>query len=99
MRNTRVRDAPPPDPRQRAVREVLGARLRAERESRGWSYRHLAGKLSDASAGICPVPDVESIIPQIRRWERGAAGIGERYRTLYCIAFGMGMELWDVRQS
>lgn len=79
-----------------AGREALGARLRAERESRGWTYRHLAGKLSDASAGICPVPDAESIIPQISRWERGAAGTGKRYRTLYCIAFGMGTELWDV---
>jgi hypothetical protein len=73
--------------------------LRAERESRGWTCRQLAGKLSDASAGIYPVPQIESIVPQIRRWERGTAGIGERYRALYCIAFGMGAELWDGRQS
>jgi transcriptional regulator with XRE-family HTH domain len=82
-----------------AGREVLGARLRAQRESRGWTYRQLAGKLSDASAGICPVPQIESIVPQIRRWERGTARVGERYRALYCIAFGMGLELWDGRQS
>jgi transcriptional regulator with XRE-family HTH domain len=82
-----------------AGREALGARLRAERESRGWTCRQLAGKLSDASAGICPVPQIESIVPQIRRWERGTARAGERYRALYCIAFGMGGELWDGRQA
>lgn len=84
---------------QAAGRAALGGRLRAERESRGWTCRQLAGKLSDASAGICPVPQIESIVPQIRRWERGSAGVGERYRTLYCIAFGMGAELWDGSQS
>jgi len=77
-------------------REVLGARLRAEREARGWTFRTLAENLSDASSGICDVPDVESIIPQIRRWERGAAGIGEHYQTLYCVAFEMGMELFTI---
>lgn len=51
--------------------EALGARLRAEREARGWTFRKLAEKLSDASSGICDVSDVESIIPQVRRWERG----------------------------
>ena len=75
-------------------REVLGARLRAEREARGWTSRKLAEKLSDASSGICDVPDVESIIPQIRRWERGASGIGEHYRTLYCVVFEMGPDLF-----
>lgn len=95
MTNTHLRPAPHPD----TTHKSLGARLQAERESRGWTYRYLAGKLSDASAGICPVPDVESLIPQIRRWERGACGIGERYRALYCIAFGMGTDLWDVSQS
>ena len=65
--------------------EALGARLRAEREARGWTSRNLAEKLSAASRGICAVPDVESIIPQIRRWERGGAGVGEHYRTLYCV--------------
>ncbi len=78
---------------------MLGARLRAERESRGWTYAQLAGKLSDASAGICPVPGTAAIIPQIRRWERGGTGISQRYRTLYCIAFGTGTGLWDVSQS
>lgn len=92
----RLRQAPPPDD---PARQAVGARLRAERESRGWTRRTLAKKLSDASAGICPVPDVDSILTQIRRWERGASGVGERYRTLYCIAFGMGTELWDVSQS
>jgi transcriptional regulator with XRE-family HTH domain len=93
--NTHLRPAPHPD----SAHKALGRRLRAERESRSWTYRYLAGKLSDASAGICPVPDVESLIPQIRRWERGATGISQRYRTLYCIALGIGTELWDVSRS
>jgi transcriptional regulator with XRE-family HTH domain len=77
-------------------REVLGARLRAEREARGWTFRKVAEKLSDASSGICDVPDVESIIPQIRRWERGASGISEHYRTLYCLVFEVNLELFAI---
>jgi transcriptional regulator with XRE-family HTH domain len=74
----------------------LGARLRAEREARGWTIRRMAERIYDASAGLHNnLPDAESIIPQIRRWERGTSGIGERYRTLYCIAFGMGRDLFD----
>lgn len=76
--------------------EELGARLRAERETRGWTSRKLAEKLSDASIGLCDVPGVESIVPQIRRWERGGGGIGQRYRTLYCLVFEMGMELFTI---
>lgn len=99
MRNARIRQAPHPDAELQAARQILGARLRTERESRGWSYRELAGKLSDASAGICPVPDTASIIPQIRRWERGGAGISQRYWTLYCIVFSIRLDLWDVSQT
>ena len=84
----------PPDP----ARQAMADRLRAERESRGWTRRKLAEKLSDASAGICPIPQVESIIKNIDRWERGADGVSQRYRTLYCIAFGVGLELWDGGQ-
>jgi len=75
---------------------VLGARLRAEREARRWTVRKLAEKLSDASSGICDVPDVESIIPQIRRWERGASGMSEHYRTLYCVVFKVGPDLFTM---
>ena len=80
--------------RSRPLREALGTRLRAEREARGWTVRKLAEKFSDASRARCVVPDVESMIPQIRRWERGGSGVGERYRTLYCVVFGMGTELF-----
>ena len=45
---------------------VLGARLRAKREAHRWTVQKLAEKLSDASSGICDVPDIESIIPQTR---------------------------------
>lgn len=77
-------------------RELLGVRLRAEREARRWTFRKLAEKLSDASSGICDVPDVESIISQIRRWERGASGISEHYRTLYCVVFKVGPDLFTM---
>jgi hypothetical protein len=59
-------------------------------------FRKLPEKISDASSGICDVPDVESIIPQIRRWERGGSGISEHYRTLYCVAFEMGTDLFTM---
>ena len=75
--------------------ELLGAQLRAEREARGWTFRKLAEKLSDASYGICDVSDVESIIPRCR-WERGTSGIGEHYRTLYCLVFEMGPDLFII---
>jgi transcriptional regulator with XRE-family HTH domain len=94
VKNTRIRVTPTTDPACKA----MGARLRQERESREWTRRQLAEKLSDASVGICPVPQVESIISQICAWERGASKVGERYRTLYCIALGAGLELWDGGQ-
>jgi transcriptional regulator with XRE-family HTH domain len=97
--NARIRQAPRPDAELQAARQMLGARLRVERESRGWSYRELAGKLSDASPGIGPVPGTASIIPQIRRWERGGAGISQRYWTLYCIVFAIRLDLWDLSQT
>jgi transcriptional regulator with XRE-family HTH domain len=84
--------------RPRLLREALGTRLRAERKARGWTVRKLAEKFSDASRARCAVPDVESMIPQIRRWERGGSGVGERYRTLYCVVFGMRAELFAARQ-
>ena len=80
--------------------EALGARLRAEREARGWTVRKLAERFSAASRARCVVPDVESMIPQIRRWERGGAGVGERYRALYCVVFGMtASELFAAGQA
>jgi transcriptional regulator with XRE-family HTH domain len=93
--------SPMPDRKagQSVLREALGARLRAEREARGWTVRKLAEKFSAASRGRHAVPDVESIIPQIRRWERGGAGVGEHYRTLYCVVFGIGMELFTAARD
>ncbi len=85
---------------QSGRREALGARLRAEREARGWTPRRLAERFSAASRARCAVPDVESMIPQIRRWERGGSGVGERYRTLYCVVFGMtGADLFAAAQA
>jgi transcriptional regulator with XRE-family HTH domain len=85
---------------QRVSPEALGVRLRAEREARGWTPRKLAERFSAASRARCAVPDVESMIPQIRRWERGGSGVGERYRTLYCVVFGMaGADLFAAGQT
>jgi hypothetical protein len=80
-------------------REALGARLRAEREARGWTPRRLAEKFSAASHGRHAVPDVESMIPQIRRWERGGSGVGEHYRTLYCVVLGVGPGLFPAARA
>lgn len=85
--------------RSRLLREAVGTRLRAEREARGWTVRKLAEKFSDASRARCVVPDVESMVPQIRRWERGGAGVGERYRTLYCVVFGLGTDLFAAGRA
>ena len=85
--------------RSRLLREAVGMRLRAEREARGWTIRKLAEKFSDASRARCAVPDVESMVPQIRRWERGGAGVGERYRTLYCVVFGLGTNLFAAGRA
>ncbi len=84
---------------QSVLCEALGTRLRAEREARGWTVRKLAEKFSGASRARCAVPDVESMIPQIRRWERGGSGMGERYRTLYCVVFGMSAELFAAGRA
>lgn len=85
--------------RQVVPREALGAQLRAEREARGWTVRKLAEKFSAASRARCAVPDVESMVPQIRRWERGGSGVGERYRALYCVVFGMTAELFTASRA
>ncbi|GGP12810.1 hypothetical protein GCM10012278_62070 [Nonomuraea glycinis] len=65
------------------------ARIRAERKARCWDVhsmaRHLRAAAGDDRTGL---PDHESLVRSVRRWESQAiAMLSERYRLLYCRAF------------
>lgn len=63
--------------------------IRAERKGRGWIVAAMANKLYDAADDPQrDIPDLESIRHNIFRWESGGGGVSERYRYLYCRAFG-----------
>jgi transcriptional regulator with XRE-family HTH domain len=63
--------------------------IRAERKGRGWSVATMAKKLREAADDPQrDVPDLEGIRHNIFRWESGGSGVSERYRLLYCRAFG-----------
>jgi len=68
---------------------VMGERLRAERERRGWPRLALAKKLREAADYPGDVPCIDSLLHNIYRWERGLDGPSERYQFLYCRAFNM----------
>jgi transcriptional regulator with XRE-family HTH domain len=69
----------------------LGAWLREQRETRGWSRTDMARKLITAarSAGDHSMPGADSICHNIYRWERGLSGLSERHKFNYCRAFGI----------
>jgi transcriptional regulator with XRE-family HTH domain len=69
---------------------VIGARLRTERKARGWDKPEMARRLADALIG--PRVDHDSLISYVKRWERGAVGVSERYRMAYARAFGLDEE-------
>jgi transcriptional regulator with XRE-family HTH domain len=73
-----------------AGKAAVGARLRAEREERGWSREALAAHLRGASKE--GLPAVGSLAHMIKEWEAGKHGVSERYRKLYCGVFGMTVE-------
>lgn len=61
----------------------------AERKARGWTMLEMAKRLRDAADDPRDVPDLDAIIHNMYRWESGKGyGISERYRILYCRAFG-----------
>jgi transcriptional regulator with XRE-family HTH domain len=63
--------------------------IRAERKGRGWTVAAMAGKLRDAAEDPQrDVPELDSLRHYIFRWESGGCGVSERYRYLYCRAFG-----------
>src|SRR6266576_1718659 len=69
----------------------LAAWLRRQREDRGWTRTELARQLIRAARarGDTSLPGTDNISHNIYRWERGAVTPAERYRLLYCSAFGI----------
>lgn len=63
------------------------ARLREEREERGWSREALARHLRRASEE--ELPAVVSLAHMIKEWEVGKHGLSDRYQLLYCRVFGI----------
>lgn len=78
-----------------AAKADIGARLRAEREARGWSRETLARQLRVVSHE--PLPAVASLAHMIKEWETGKHSVSPRYRALYAAAFRMDEgTLFDV---
>jgi transcriptional regulator with XRE-family HTH domain len=69
----------------------LAAWLRRQREDRGWTRTELARQLIRAARarGDTSMPGTGNISHNIYRWERGAVIPAERYKLLYCGAFGI----------
>ena len=72
-----------------------GARLRAEREDRGWSRSQLAGRLRSAPGGGV-LPEVRQLVDMVRQWERGDHAPGVDYRSPYCHVFGISEDMLFV---
>lgn len=68
-----------------AGHEGLGARLRAERERRGWTRAEMARKVRANLTGT-QVPDLDAIVSYVKRHEAGKTGISDRYRDAYAAA-------------
>lgn len=75
------------------IRRVHAERIRAERRSRGWDKAEMARRLAQAAGDARhALPDHDSLLTYVKRWERGGVGVSERYRLLYCRAFGLDEE-------
>jgi transcriptional regulator with XRE-family HTH domain len=72
--------------------ENLGAMLRTERESRGWSRAELARRLVRAADEVIrrQLPSAASLTAMIKQWESGRHSPSPRYRALCAEAFGVG---------
>jgi transcriptional regulator with XRE-family HTH domain len=68
-------------------RVELGARLRYERESRGWYRSQLAGRLRSVPGEDHP-PEVRQLVDMIAQRERGDHAPGPDYRRRYSHVFG-----------
>ncbi|MBA9002108.1 helix-turn-helix domain-containing protein [Thermomonospora cellulosilytica] len=70
-------------------RRAIGARLKAERERRGWGQRTLARLLREA-VDDPQKPDHESFVTYVKRWEAGKVDrISDRYRAAYAAVLGI----------
>jgi transcriptional regulator with XRE-family HTH domain len=70
---------------------IVGARLRAEREDRGWSRLEMARRLRAASREA--LPDDESLTHMIKEWERGKHLVSGRYQRLFAAALELDERL------
>lgn len=71
-----------------AERQRIGARLKAEREARGWTQREVADQLAAALPGP-QIPDLGTLIDYVKRWERGRAGVGPRHQEALAEIFSV----------
>src|ERR1700759_5327969 len=69
----------------------LAVWLRRQREDRGWTRTEPGRPLIPAARarGDTSMPGTGNISHNIYRWERGAVTPAERYKLLYCGAFGI----------
>ncbi|MCO6010214.1 helix-turn-helix transcriptional regulator [Actinoallomurus purpureus] len=69
------------------VRREWAARIRTARKARGWDKPEMARRLAQAAGeSRSGLPDHETLLGYVKRWERAAVGISERYRMLYARA-------------
>jgi transcriptional regulator with XRE-family HTH domain len=69
---------------------AAGAWLRQQRQARSWNVPEMASRLRAAAAAIGhALPGRATLEAHIRRWERGVVAPSERYKLLYCRAFGI----------
>ncbi|WP_157995841.1 helix-turn-helix domain-containing protein [Thermomonospora amylolytica] len=72
-----------------AEQRAIAARLKAERERRGWGQRKMARFLRDA-VNDPQKPELPSFVTYVKRWESGKVPVTDsRYRTAYAAVFGM----------
>jgi transcriptional regulator with XRE-family HTH domain len=70
--------------------QQLGTWLRTQRQARGWDVPEMARRLAKAAGHTRgTLPDLVSLGAYIRRWERNANGITERYKLLYSTALSI----------
>lgn len=73
-------------------------RLRTEREGRSWAVPEMARQLRQAAGGT--LPDMDSLVRMIKKWEAGKHLPGERYQLLYAKALGLTRErIFGVREG
>ncbi len=66
-------------------RLTIGQRILQERKKRGWSQPTLAKKISD-------VDDVQNLVQNINRWEKGKSLPQPHYRAKLSEVFGLSLQ-------